>query len=319
LPSGNEWGTIRLALDIQPFIDARRLLLNSLLLSGFVIALAVTLFSLMILRRTMRPLQVLAKEAVEIDPANPRLTSYVGPEDEVATLARALDRTLEAIRERQQAERDALAEIAHELAAPLSVVSGQLNSLAGDKTSDVRFLAARDAANELLYSSQDLLTLARGELDFKFELSALDLLQVAERVANEYPGVKVLGSSVEVLASYERMVQVVRNLVRNAVQASGSPDKVTVRLEASGSQTLLHVQDRGPGLSDDVKAHLFERYYSRKQGGTGVGLVVARNIIEQHEGTIEVSSTLGEGSCFTVRLPSLEAQLEDSDTIQDEP
>ena len=309
LPSGNIRGSIRLALNISDIATTRRLLFSSLLISAAVIVALALLLSLTILRRALHPLQALASEAEAIDPARPKLTAYAGPNDEVATLAKALDRTLTAIRERQQAERDALAEIAHELAAPLSVVAGQLTTLAQEKEHDNRFQAAKAAANELLYTSQDLLTLARGELEFGLELVALDLWAIAKKVAQEYPGVELEGESADVLASEERMTQVVRNLVRNAVQASGQAGLVKLRLEQGNQTVSLHVIDQGPGIDEEMQKRIFERYYSKKRGGTGVGLVVAKKLLEQHEGSLTLISEPGNGSCFTISLPSLESYL----------
>ncbi|MCA9838772.1 MAG: HAMP domain-containing histidine kinase [Trueperaceae bacterium] len=309
LPSGNVRGSIRLALDVSEIWATRRILFNSLAMSAAVIVALALFLSLSILRRALTPLQLLATKAEAIDPAKPELTVYDGPNDEVATLAKALDRTLAAIRERQEAERDALAEIAHELAAPLSVVAGQLSTLAQEKSEDSRFVAARDAANELLYTSQDLLTLARGELEFDLELAALDLGDIARKVAKEYPGVQLEGESAEVLASEERMTQVVRNLVRNAVQACGQTCLVKIKLEQDSQTVKLHVIDQGPGIDEYMQKRIFERYYSKKRGGTGVGLVVAKKLVDQHEGSLSLKSEPGKGSCFTISLPSLESYL----------
>lgn len=311
LPSGNEIGTIRLAVGANDLHRSQRILATSLLASGIVISLAALLVSLAVLRRALEPLNQLAEQADRLDPAYPVLTAYQGPEDEVARVAEALDRALDAIRVRQRRERDAVAEVAHEIAAPLSVVAGQLEALAAERD-DPRFRAARDAANELLFTAQDLLTLARGELDFPLELTTLDLAGVARRVAAQYPGVQLeANGETEVLGSPERLAQVVRNLVRNGVQATGSPTRVQIELRQLGDRVLLHVRDDGPGLSARDQERVFERWVSgRKDHGAGVGLTVARRIVEEHGGRLTVSSQLGQGSVFTVDLPSLAAQLE---------
>lgn len=311
LPSGNEAGTIRLAMDVTDAYAARGTLLRSLVLGGLAIAALATVIGVALLGRALEPLGRLAEQADRIDPADPHLAAYEGPDDEVARVARALNHALAAIRARQRAERDALAEVAHELAAPLSVVAGQLEALAAERE-DARYLAARDAADELLYTSQDLLALARGELEGPLELAAVDLHEVARRVAAPY-GVPVHAEGpAEVLGSPERLGQVVRNLVRNAVQAAGAEGvRLHVRRAAGGVE--LVVEDDGPGLDPEEATRVFERYHRARPGpGVGVGLTVARRIVEQHEGTIAVSSSPGRGSTFTVRLPGLEEQLEPS-------
>jgi two-component system OmpR family sensor kinase len=312
LPSGNEIGTIRIGYDATAIGRARLVLVRSLLVSGAVISLLALQVSLRTLRGALSPLQDLAEQADRLDPANPVMSPYRGPDDEVARVATALERALAAIRSRQKSERDALAEVAHELAAPLSVVAGQLNALAAERD-DPRFRAARDAADELLYTSQDLLTLARGELELPLELRALDIYEVALRVARQYARVTVEGSpGAEVLGSRERLTQVVRNLVRNAVQASDAGE-VTIAVTQRPDRVELAVRDNGRGLDVLEQARIFERYVSGSPSrSTGVGLTVARGIVERHEGELAVSSKLGKGSVFTVRLPTLAAQIEEA-------
>lgn len=309
-------GTLRLALDVTADLRERETLLRSLFVSGGVIALAVTVVNLVLLQRALAPLGRLAAQARQINPAAPATIRYKGPHDEVAYVAQALNRALRGIRKRQQAERNSLAEIAHELAAPLTLVAGHLESLHALHPRDARLGAAQGAANELLYTSKDLLTLARGELERPLDLAVLDLSSVAERIAYEYPGVQ-LGTleHAEIAGSPERLSQLVRNLVRNAVQAAGA-GKVTLAVTLSGAEVCLGVTDRGPGVPPTELKHLFERFYTRrKQGGTGLGLSVAQQIARQHGGQISVASVVGEGTHFTVTLPSLGAQLGDEDEV----
>ncbi len=311
-----EVGTVRSGLDVTGDLAQRRALLRSLLVSGGVIALAVAIVNLIVLQRALAPLGRLAAQARQINPAEPSPIHYTGPHDEVAYVAQALNRSLRGIRKRQQAERASLAEIAHELAAPLTLVAGHLELLRASHPGDAQLGAARGAANELLYTSKDLLTLARGELERSLDLQVLDLASVARRVALEYPGVTLRTlEHAEVAGSPERLSQLVRNLVRNAVQAAGA-DGVSLAVAANDAEICLSVQDRGPGIPPNEVAHLFERFYTRrKQGGTGVGLSVAQQIAAQHGGQITVTSALGEGSCFTLALPSLGAQLGAEDEV----
>ncbi len=314
--SFNEVGTLRLALDVTADLSERQALLRSLLVSGGIIALAVTIINLVLLQRALAPLGRLAAQARQVNPASPATIRYQGPHDEVAYVAQALNRALRGIRKRQQAERASLAEIAHELAAPLTLVAGHLESLQTLHPGDARLSAAQGAANELLYTSKDLLTLARGELERSLDLEVLDLARVAERIAHEYPGVQVETlEHAEIAGSPERLSQLVRNLVRNAVQAAGA-DKVSVAVTLSGDKVSLSVSDLGPGVPPAELKHLFERFYTRrKQGGTGLGLSVAQQIARQHGGQIVVTSVVGEGTHFTVSLPGLGAQLGAEDEV----
>ncbi len=313
LGSGTELGTIRVALDISDALAVRRNLLRSLLLSGFVITASALGVGLWLLRRSLKPLSNLASEARKVNPAKPAMANYVGPNDEVADVAKALNTALEGIRKRQDDERASLAEIAHELAAPLTLVAGHLESLS-NYVKDDRLYAAKDAADELLYTSQDLLTLARGELEQPLSYSIINLKDVAHKLARAYPGIRTEMSSenTDVVGSPERLTQLVRNLVRNAVQVSKEASDVCVKLETQASNILLTVTDKGAGIKSEELPHIFERFYS-KRGGVGVGLSIAQRIAKQHGGDITVSSVIAEGSVFTVTLPNLVSQLDESE------
>ena len=146
-----------LGLDVTADLAQRRALRQSLLVGGGVIAVAVAAVNLVLLGRALAPLARLAAQARRINPASPLSIQHKGPHDEVAYVAQALNRALRGIRKRQQAERASLAEIAHELAAPLTLVAGHLESLRARHPDDARLGAAQAAANELLYTSKDLL------------------------------------------------------------------------------------------------------------------------------------------------------------------
>lgn len=306
---GNTIGSIRGALDISSAIAVRRTLQRSLLLSSVIIAVLAVLSGLWLLRRDLNPLRRLAAEARQIDPAHPRMAVYEGPEDEVAAVAHALNSVLQGIRERQEAERASLAEIAHELAAPLSLVAGHLQSLQ-KQVNDPRLESAKDAADELLYTSQDLLTLARGELEQALDFKICNLAEVVARVAKAYPTVHLKGlTQAQIAGNGERLTQLIRNLVRNAVQATTDQGDVWLELREQGSMFELEVKDSGAGISEDDLENIFERFFT-KRGGVGVGLSVAKRIAKQHGGDIKVESVLGEGTTFVVTLPSLASMTE---------
>jgi signal transduction histidine kinase len=104
------------------------------------------------------------------------------------------------------------------------------------------------------------------------------------------------------------LVEVVVNLLGNAVKYSRAGGQVTVRAEEAGDHVLIAVSDTGLGISKEDLPHIFNDFYSGKadQGverGSGIGLAIARRIVEAHEGSISVASELGKGSTFEIRLP----------------
>jgi signal transduction histidine kinase len=313
--AGRERGTIRLALDLAGARDARAWLARSLLISNGLIAVLALLSTLAYLRSSLRPLTDLAEKARRIDPADPRPTGHEWPSDEVGDLASALDAAFESIRQRKRAERASLAEVAHELAAPLTLVSQHLEALAEHVPYDApqasRLATARDAARELLYTSQDLLTLSRGELERSYDVRLVDLRDIVERVAEAYPGVttecRVEG---RLAGTPDRLTQMVRNLVRNAVQSTAGPSDVHVLLDHADDKIVLEVHDAGAGIPEQDLPHVFDRFWTRRHGGSGLGLSVVRAVARQHGGDVTVESEAGEGSVFRVSLSRLETQFE---------
>jgi signal transduction histidine kinase len=101
----------------------------------------------------------------------------------------------------------------------------------------------------------------------------------------------------------------VRNLVENALQYTGSGGRIEVDIHGENGQAVLRVSDTGIGIPSRDRDRVFERFYrvdrarSRETGGTGLGLSIVKHVAENHLGTVSVDSQLGEGSTFTVRLP----------------
>ncbi len=304
-------GTIRLAHDVTASMEALSAITRVLVTSGVIVVLVATLLALVGIRRMLRPLTDLARETRGVDPSAPGRVPYRGPDDEVQDLADGLNTALAAIRSRREEERGFLLEVAHELAAPLTLVHYHLDGLRRHDPEDARLRAAADAARELLRTSQDLLVVARGELEREVEYRLLDLRAIVLRVAAEYPGVTVDAgaAAADVAGDPERLMQVVRNVVRNAVQASGAPSGVRLTLRTDGDAHVLEVRDAGPGMTPEARQHAFERGYTGG-AGAGVGLAVARSLVERHGGTITVASTSAAGTTVALRLPSLASRLD---------
>lgn len=304
-------GTIRMGHDISAAMQAREGLLRSLFLTGLSVALTATLLGLLSTRRSLEPLRRLAGRARALDPKAPEEIHYGGPNDEIGDLMHALNSSLRAIRRQQDDERAFLIEVAHELAAPLTLVSYHLDGFGERNPDDQQVRAATAAAKELLRTSQDLLVLGRGELERPLSFRLVKLAELLERVANEYPGLRVLpGSPGEVVGDPERLMQVARNVVRNGIQAAGSASRVTVSARQELEEQVIEVSDEGPGMSEQTRSRVFDRLFSAGGRGVGVGLSVAKSLVEQHGGTIAVESQIGKGTRFIIRLPSLASQLE---------
>jgi signal transduction histidine kinase len=269
----------------------------------------------------LKPLEVAAARAASVDPSNPQSLGLVNlPPNEVGVLVNALEGTLAKIRDRQQVERGTLAEIAHELGTPLTVLTAQLENLAA-QTADPLAIGARDAAWDIARTSEDLLLLARGELEPTLEPHLLDVRGVLLSVAKEYQSANLKVSlpnlPIEVVADPLRLRQAVRNLVRNAVRAVSHtketrefrPALVELKLEQVQTFATIRVIDNGPGIRPEDLQHIFERFYSRA-GGSGIGLAVVRRIARAHGGEVSAENNPGGGATFRLEIPMAEDETD---------
>lgn len=237
-------------------------------------------------------------------------------------------------RRTEQMRRDFVTNVSHELKTPLAGLSLLADTLQHaireDPASAERFAERLSAEiGRLTELTNDLLILSRLEepqTEFSLPSSRIDLKSLAEAAANEMrPAVEAKGHELVVDTTGAEGAVVVgdevslrtmlRNLLDNAVRYTepGGHLSLTAKMEtdASGhSWALLVVSDDGVGIPLVEQKRIFERFYrvdkarSRQTGGTGLGLSIVKNVAERHGGTVEVKSTLGVGSTFTVRLPA---------------
>jgi signal transduction histidine kinase len=228
-------------------------------------------------------------------------------------------------RELDRLKDDFVATVSHELRTPLTSMMGFLEMIregeAGQLTDDQkRFLA-------IVYRSSERLQRLVGDLLFVARLDANGLqLRFADTRLDEIAGELVesssalarsreivlesdLGAMPPVLGDHERLVQLVGNLLSNALKFTPAGGRVTVRTFVDGDQAVLEIADTGIGIPEAEQDRLFQRFFRSSTAteqaipGTGLGLVISRAIAEAHGGTITVTSRPGEGTCFRVELP----------------
>lgn len=231
------------------------------------------------------------------------------------------------LRRLELVRRDFVANVSHELRTPLTAIQGFAETLLAGGLEDevhrrgfVEIIQAQ--ATRLARLTEDLLELSRleaGRLELRFQAVDLEDVLRAE-AASAAPlaaqrgldlGLATLPSDLPSLrADPDRIRQVLRNLVDNALQYTPRGGRVTLDAEVRGADIILSVSDTGIGIPDAERGRIFERFYrvdsSRAQqpgGGTGLGLAIARHLVELHGGHIGVESDLGIGSRFFFSLP----------------
>ncbi len=223
-----------------------------------------------------------------------------------------------------------LQNVSHELRTPLTHIQGYsdllLDGIMGALSPEQHHALSviRSRAQILTLLVDDLLTLQSLEKD-GLRLGAVALAQVAREVVDAYQdiakrsGIILKKEWAEDLpwawGDAERLKQVVRNLVDNAIKFSPDGGEVTVRLWNDEKSLFCSVSDQGIGIAPELQERVFDRFYQvngstrRRFGGTGIGLALVRQVVEAHGGRVwvESSGVPGEGSTFTFSIPCLPA------------
>lgn len=232
-----------------------------------------------------------------------------------------------AFKEVERVKDDFISTVSHELRTPLTSIRGSLGLLDGgamgelpDKAKTMVKIASQntDRLVRLINDVLDLEKMNAGKLEL--HLAPEDLFTVTEEAINGVLGmastleIEVVGDFVDsplpVRIDHDRMVQVITNLLSNALKFSSAGSEVKVSLRLADEHSVeLAVADSGSGIPADKLEFVFDRFAqvdstsTRAKGGTGLGLAIVQEIVEMHGGTIRVTSAVGQGSTFTVILP----------------
>lgn len=275
-----------------------------------------------------RPLTHLSHMATSLGRGDLGVRSELKRNDELGDVARAFDEMAERIQRLLQTEKELLANVAHELRTPLARIRVALE-IAGEGDAEAARASLAEIAVDLAELEaliNDVLTAARFELAEGLEPSsgfALHLQHIAPRVVAERAAELFRGrhpnrqfssdfheAPLLIDADPVLLRRVLDNLLENAHKYSPESDsEVTLSVREQSGRACFEVRDRGMGISDEDLPRIFsaffrgERSRSRGTGGVGLGLTLAKRIVEAHGGSIEVQSVVGQGSTFIASLP----------------
>ncbi len=296
--------------------------LAPLFLQAGVIGLIVAVISAgWITRSITRPLQTVAAAAAEVAQGHyDRRVPIEGPL-EVKAVADAFNQMSEKIQTEQRSQHDFLANVSHDLKTPLTSIQGFSQAImdgVGDPIPAAKIIHEEAGRlNRMVIELTDLARLQAGRLSMQttpIDIGALTTA-VGERLAimarEKHVAMQINAPGMPVIAGDgDRLVQVVTNLISNAIKYTPSGGKVKVSTQLRGNGVELMVEDTGVGISANELPRIFERFYQvdkarGPQRGTGLGLAIVQEIIQAHGGKITATSPGdGKGSTFTVWLPS---------------
>jgi signal transduction histidine kinase len=293
-----------------------------LLIAGVVAAAIALLVARWLARGMTQPLRDMAKAARRMETGDYSRRVVTSSRDEVGQLAVAFNRMSSELESLERVRRDLVANVSHELKTPISALRAHLeNLLDGVERPEPATLQVMLAQSERLGRLVDqLLELSRLESgDLPLHREEVRLRPLVSRVVSEIEVTRArddveLAQEVPedlpaIYADAERVHQVLFNLLDNAVRFTPSGGRVRVTASRHNGSVDVAVTDTGPGIDAEHLPRLFDRFYrvdtsrSREEGGTGIGLAIARSVVEAHGGRIWAESEPGKGSTFTFELP----------------
>lgn len=294
-----------------------------LLQAGVIGLLVAFVLAFLISRSIARPLQNLvgAVQAVERGQYD-----HAVPEEgvqEMRELAHAFNKMSAEVQRTQNAQRDFLANVSHDLKTPLASIQGYAQAInegvVKDPTDAARIIHEEAARlNRMVGELTDLIRLEAGGMPFR--MVTLDFGALVHAISERLQVVaarKPVTMTVQlervpaIRGDGDRLAQVVTNLISNALKYTPQGGRVSVSLQARANGVLLRVQDNGMGIPSGDLERIFERFYQvdkarGSQRGTGLGLAIVREIVQAHNGTITAESAgIEQGATFNIFLPLL--------------
>jgi two-component system OmpR family sensor kinase len=303
---------------------AAHVVLDAFLLAGAMAVLGALVGGFAIAARVVAPLRRMATVATRVDAGDlsPRMGTG-GRRDEVSALADSFDLMLSRLQDAFDRQGAFVADASHELRTPLTVIRGQLEVLALEAHPAresvqrvTRMVGVEVERMERLV--EDLLVLAQADEPSFLRRAPIDvadyLRDLSDGLFNTVDRRFELGPLPMMVLDIDpdRMAQALRNLIRNAIAHTGPGGLVRISAEQDGETVRILVDDDGPGIPDDQRARIFDRFQrvdggrARATGGAGLGLAIARAIVIAHDGEIRIADSPKGGARFVVELPAPE-------------
>ncbi|MBK9050208.1 MAG: HAMP domain-containing protein [Chloroflexi bacterium] len=297
---------------------------RAILWGGFVAVLLALFLGLLLAHRLTRPLRQLTQATRQMAAGDLQQQVHITTQDELGELATSFNLMTSSLAQAEQQRQQLLADVAHELRTPLSVMRSHLEAMLDGvfALTPENLAVAHEETILLGRLVDDLRTLSLAEAgQLQLNQEKIDLGALVEQTITaftplaEAEGVTLTTATAPnlppITADPARLRQLLGNLLANALRYArqDTNPQVQVRISLQPGFVQVDVADNGPGLSPEAQTHVFDRFWrgdgarSRDQGGSGLGLAICRAIVTAHRGRITVNSTPGHGATFSFTLP----------------
>ena len=330
LNAGGEENSLYIIAPLHPDPSTIRILRNMLLYISFIVMLASFVLAYMLSRRISLPIENLTRSATELSQGNYNVKFDGSSFTETKELAKALNKASYEMEKTDFYQREIIANVSHDLKTPLTMIRSyaeKIMDISGDnpdrRNADLNVIISEtERLNKLV---GDILSVSNMQSNnIELHMETFDIVEAARDV---YESFNVLSSSqgfeiyfhpckaCYVVGDRTRIMQVMTNLVDNAVKYSGMDKYIDIKLSKGNKKVTFHCIDHGVGIPSDEISHVWDKYYrtsanhERAIEGTGLGLAIVKGILNLHNAKYGVESKEGKGSDFwfeleTVRKPS---------------
>ncbi len=319
----NVVGNIQVAADMATIQEASDLFLLVMLFSSGIAIIGAMALSLWFSHRALKPIEEITRAAAQIAGTEDLKTrlNWDGPNDELGQLISVFNRMMGRLENLFSVQRRFIGDISHELRTPLTAIRGNLDIIRRYGMDPIALEAMQTESERMSRLINDLLMLARADYGgISVDLFPVDLDRV---VMETYEQSKVLAKDrdlmilltecheVRVNGNGDRIKQTLYNLITNSLKFTDDGGTITIGLRQVANSAIITVSDTGIGIAANDLEHVFERFYqsdtsrthAHQGDGFGLGLSIAKWIVDAHHGTISARSELGQGTTFTITLP----------------
>ncbi|MBW7988484.1 MAG: cell wall metabolism sensor histidine kinase WalK [Planctomycetes bacterium] len=330
--SGNTLGVVRFALPLSE-VQLRIQLIYRVVLLGAIVAVVIALTVAYFLSRSITfPISRMQEVARRISKGDFSEKVNIKSKDELGELAKSLNimaaelqQKMENLKQMDRVRTDFVANVSHELKTPLTLIKGYIETLEDRAINDTvkarKFISIiKEHANRLENIIEDLLSLSELELSKDcLSKTEFDMKKLIDEVTlgfgyaldakRQTLSVNHQGDDFRIKADSDKIEQVIVNLIDNAIKYTNEAGQINILLLERQNEITFTVQDDGVGIPGEDISRVFERFYrvdkarSRKLGGTGLGLGIAKHIVLAHNGQISIDSEINKGTKVVVRLP----------------